>query len=103
MIGIGSSSYAKLEEGKIKVTLERLEQIAKALDMDIVYLLGLNDSSDSSNYSDKIVIESLVSKINGFKKKVVEYEKKLAELRAVQSCVINPCPALTLFKMHYWE
>jgi len=102
MVGMGYSRYAKVEEGITKVTLDMVDQFAEALKVDRGFLLDIggsyynsNSGSDyvnSNNYGpvingsqDKVIIESLISKIEGYEKELREMKEEMAKPREKQS------------------
>ncbi|QRR03515.1 helix-turn-helix domain-containing protein [Dyadobacter sandarakinus] len=45
MLGLSTTAYGDLERGRTEVSISRLENIAKVLDMPVQELLGLNTST----------------------------------------------------------
>lgn len=44
-LGISVNGYSKIESGKTKLTLDRIQEIAQILDIDIIELINTNDNS----------------------------------------------------------
>ena len=51
-IGIGQEAYSKIESNKTSVTIQRLEQIAKALEVGVFGLMNFDDEKVLFNFSE---------------------------------------------------
>lgn len=51
-IGIGQEAYSKIEANKTNVTIQRLEQIAKALEVSVFGLMSFDDEKILFNFSE---------------------------------------------------
>jgi transcriptional regulator with XRE-family HTH domain len=89
MLGMSAHGYAKIERGETEVTLVRVEQISKMLQVEVGSLLEISNNSYNNNGNshflgsnqgtvsfqfDKLAMEGLLSKME-------KYEKEIADLR----------------------
>lgn len=54
-VGISISFLSDIENGRSNPSLERLKEIAEALDTTVSYLLGENDTTDNPTQPEKII------------------------------------------------
>ncbi|QAA81978.1 helix-turn-helix domain-containing protein [Aequorivita sp. H23M31] len=92
MIGISQPAYAKIEQGKTKITLERLKQISEILMVEHLHLLDevkvaiqtiqINNTSPSDfvevlHPDLKIVYEKLVMTLENENRRLIEENERL--------------------------
>jgi len=85
-LGISKSTYSTYETGKIKLTIDRLQEIAKILDVEISEIIiddkrksfNLSEPSKQYGFATKSDIEELSSMIKQLK---LEFEKFKTEMR----------------------
>lgn len=71
-LGMSQNNYSKIELGKVKITLDRIEEIAQVLDIDPIKLiefddtLVFNNNNQSGGNSANVINESLSEKLIEF-------------------------------------
>ena len=83
MLGISSSTFAKMEEGKSRLHIEKLEQVAKVLNVGVFSFFGLPAHYGGENNADfdRIVKESLLGKIRELEKENDLLKKESEKLK----------------------
>jgi transcriptional regulator with XRE-family HTH domain len=82
-LGISQEGYSKIEADKTKITLERVEKIAKILQMDILDLLSFDEKFVFNNFSNpqqKQRIKNIFGGQNNENEKEL-YERIIEELK----------------------
>ncbi len=86
-LGITSSAYGKIECGESRLDIDRLKQIAEALEMDVVDLLNNEESIIAAYNGDCIVngynaIKSYqISEAKAWERMVEHLEKEIADMK----------------------
>lgn len=79
-LGMSQNNYSKIELGKVKITLDRIEEIAQVLEIDPIKLiefddtLVFNNNNQSGGNSANVINQSLSKKLIEF------YENRILHL-----------------------
>lgn len=80
-LGIGQSAYQKIESGDIKISIERLTQIANILDKPIDAFIVRNESKGEL-IEGNLSIGSVETEYHLMQKIILQQEKRIEELEA---------------------
>lgn len=89
-LGMSQNNFSKIELGKVALTLERIDEIAKVLDIDPVKLIEFDDSlifnnSNQSGGNAANVINQMLSDklIEQYEKRIQGLEKQVENLNTI--------------------
>lgn len=85
-LGISPSAYGKLERGETRIDIERLKQIADALEMDIIDFLEnemvvVTHHGDSSKSNNGVVIQPTYDSAEAWKQMATHLKEEVVILR----------------------
>lgn len=80
-LGIGQSAYQKIEAGAVKVSIERLVQIAKILDKPVEIFIG-NSEKITQMISSEQTVSVNEREWNLTQKIILQQEKRIEELES---------------------
>lgn len=97
MLGINQSAYAKIEQGNTQLTIDRLKQIAKALKISVIELLGEETSGNviisegGTNFGNQISIiqDSFENERKAFQAHIIDLQKQVESLQKIVEKLIG--------------
>ena len=84
-----SGAYSKIENGAVKITVERLVEIATVLDVNIIEFFPkpktgskMEDNQKNYGYANKTDVDELIFLIRQLKQEIASLKKEIAMLTA---------------------
>ena len=78
-LGIGQRAYSKLENGELKIDIEKLQRIAQILEVDAAEIIS-NEDNQTNNFSNNKITNAVVNHFadeqDKFKKEIVNTLKE---------------------------
>jgi transcriptional regulator with XRE-family HTH domain len=87
-LGLSVTAYGNLERGESQVTVERLEEIAKILEVDAMDIMGISDSNIFQHFTQQAGVVGnnyghvVSSEVEAYRTLVEEQKAQIAHLQA---------------------